>query len=302
VANTWIKPTVIARAALGLLMREIKLPALVWRDPQADFAGKQGDTVTVRLPARAKARKRTLRDHSTPITVDDLTETAVPVKLTDDVYHAAGITDEELTLDVADFGAQVLQPQVRAVAEGLEDQLVTAMTAPAYATTLALGGTDAYDFAVDARTALNKALVPTTDRFLVLGADLEAKFLKHPKMSDVDRAGTDSALRDAFLGRIAGFESYLSLAIPADVGYAFHRTAYTLVTRAPVVPEGAVTGGTETYAGLSMRWLRDYDALYLRDRSILNSYVGAAAVIDGPDGPDQNTTPDFVRAVKLTLT
>jgi hypothetical protein len=81
VANAFLKPQVIARAALGLLMREIVLPALVWRDPEPEFAGKIGDTVTVRLPARATARTRNLRDHSVPITVDDLNETAIAVSL-----------------------------------------------------------------------------------------------------------------------------------------------------------------------------------------------------------------------------
>lgn len=300
-ANAFLKPAVIARAALGLLMREIVLPGLVWRDPEAEFAGKIGDTVTVRLPARATARTRNLRDHTNPITVDDLNETAIPVALAKDVYHAASITDEELTLDITDFGAQVLGPQVRAVAEGMENQLAATMTGAAYATSLALGGADAYDLAVDARTALTKALVPTTDRFIVLGADLEAKFLKSTKLSDVDRSGSESALREARLGRIAGFDTYLSMAIPPNIGFAFHRTAYTLVTRAPIVPQGATAGGSQSYAGFSIRWLRDYDAPFLRDRSVVNAYTGTAVVADGPDGPDTDTAPDFVRAVKLTL-
>lgn len=300
-ANTFLKPTVIARAALGLLMRDIVLPALVWRDPEKEFAGKIGDTVTVRLPARATARTRNLRDHATPITVDDLTETAIPVALTTDVYHAAAVNDEELTLDIDDFGERVLMPQVKAVGEGLENMLATAMTGAAYPTTLAVGAADFYDIAVDSRTALNKALVPTTERFMVLGADLEAKALKSPKLTDTDKSGSDSALREARLGRIGGFETYLSMAIPANVGFAFHRTAYVLANRAPQVPQGATAGGAETYKGFSLRWIRDYDAPFMRDRSVVNSYVGAGIVADGPDGADAGTAPDFVRAVKITL-
>lgn len=299
-ANAFLKPGVIARAALGLLMREIVLGALVWRDPETEFNGKIGDTVTVRLPARATARTRNLRDRATPITVDDLNETAVPVKLTTDVYHAAAVTDDELSLDITDFGTQVLMPQVKGVAEGLENQLAATMAASTYATTLALGTGNAYNLAVAARTALNKALVPTSDRFLVLGADLEGAFLNDPKLSDTDRAGSDGAIREARLGRIAGFETFLSMAIAPGIGYAFHRTAYTLVSRAPVVPDGATAGGSESYAGFAMRWLRDYDAPFLRDRSVVNAYIGTGVVADGPDGADNGTDPDFVRAVKLT--
>jgi hypothetical protein len=200
------------------------------------------------------------------------------------------------------LGEQVLMPQVKAVAEGLEGMLATAMTGAAYPTSIAVGAIDFYDIAVDARTALNKALVPTTDRFLVLGADLEAKALKSAKLTDVDKSGSDSALRDTRLGRIGGFETYLSMAIPPTVGFAFHRTAYVLANRAPVVPQGATAGGSESYKGFSMRWIRDYDAPCMRGRSVVNSDAGAGIVADGPDGADAGVAPDFVRAVKLTLT
>lgn len=301
-ANVFLKPQTIARAALGLLMREIMLPGLVWRDFEREFSGKIGDTVTVRIPARATARTRALRDHSTPITVDDLSESSLPVKLTTDVYHAASVTDDELTLDIEDFGAQVLMPQVKGVAEGLENLLASTMIAASYANSLALGAGSAYTLAVSARNALNKAFVPTGDRYMVLGADLESAFLNDPKLSDVDKSGQTSALREARLGRIAGFETFLSMAIPAGTGFAFHRSAYILANRAPVVPQGAVSGGSESYGGFALRWLRDYDAPYLRDRSVVNSYIGATVVADGPDGADPGTDPDVVRAVKLTLT
>lgn len=298
--NTFLKPTVIARTALGLLMREIVLPQLVWRDAVRDFTGAQGDTVTVRVPARATARTRALRSAG-PITVDDLTETAIPVQLTTDVYHAAGLSDEELTLDIGDFGAQVLMPQIKGVAEGLENLVAGVMSAAAYPTSLVLDATKPEDTLTDAGAALSKANVPKSDRFAVVGPDMAARFLKSEAIKRVDASGSDSALRDAMINRVSGFTIFESNAIGAGIGYAFHRTAYVLGTRAPVVPQGATSGGTEQYAGFAMRWIRDYDALNLRDRSIVNSYAGAAIVADGPDGPDAGTAPDFVRAVKLTL-
>ncbi|MEV6601470.1 hypothetical protein AB0M36_32145 [Actinoplanes sp. NPDC051346] len=50
-----------------------------------------------------------------------------------------------------------------------------------------------------------------------------------------------------------------------------------------------------------MRWIRDYGAPNLRDRSVVNCYIGTGIITD-TDGPDEGTAPDFVRAVKLTLT
>jgi hypothetical protein len=65
VANTFLKPTVIARTALGLLERELVLPSLVWRDAVADFAGAQGDTVTIRVPRMT--RHMAMRESFGPI-------------------------------------------------------------------------------------------------------------------------------------------------------------------------------------------------------------------------------------------
>jgi len=70
--------------------------------------------------------------------------------------------------------------------------------------------------------------------------------------------------------------------------------------QAPIVPPSVVDGSTQTYAGLAMRWIRDYDAMQLQERSIVDCYVGTNVVADGP--VDEVTEqPTFVRAVKLTL-
>ncbi|MET9262405.1 P22 phage major capsid protein family protein [Amycolatopsis sp. NPDC004079] len=307
-ANTFLKANKIAAAALGLLQREIVLPALVWRDAAGDFAQAAGDTISIRVPARTTARTRTLRgarpttsEGAGIITMDELTETKVDVTLDEDVYSAIPITDEELTLDITNFGAQILAPQVRAVAEGLENKLAAEMTGATYATTLTLDTADPYKTLVDARVALNKSNVPMSERTCVVGADLEGVFLKSEHISMADKSGSDSALRDAVIGRIAGFGNiYVSNALPPNVGFCFHRTAYVLSMRAPAIPDGASYGRSQAYAGLAMRWLRDYDFRNVQDRSLVDSYVGTNIIADGPDGPDTDANPDFVRAIKIT--
>ena len=80
--------------------------------------------------------RRTLRGTGSArdLTTEDLVQHAIPVTLDHDVYSAVALTDEELTLDISEFARQVLQPQVRAVAEDLEDGLATEMAAADYAT------------------------------------------------------------------------------------------------------------------------------------------------------------------------
>ena len=303
-ANQYLKPERIAAQALGMLDREIVLPALVWRDAPGDFRGAGGDTISLRVPARTQARTRALRggrpaesEGAGIITMDELTETKVDVTLDTDVYNAVPVTDEELTLDITDFGEQVLHPQVLAVAEGIEDAIAGEMTGATYATELTMpaSGTDPFNTIVDARIALNKVNVPMSGRSLVVGSDFESALLKSEHLNRVDQSGSDSALRDATIGRLAGFNQVIvSNALPANVGFAFHRTAYVLSLVAPQVPDGATYGARRTYSGVGMRWLRDYDFRNVQDRSLVDSFMGTNHVADGADGA-------FVRAVKITL-
>lgn len=310
-ANVFLKPQVIAATALGLLQREIKLPGYVWTDAVPDFAGKFGDTVTIRIPASTTARRRDLRATGAArnITMDELTETGVDVKLDTDIYSAVPVTDEELTLDISDFGGQILQPQIVAVAEGLEDDLVDCMQGANYRDTVTLTTGSMYDGAVDVRTALNDNRVPSAQRTVVVGSSIEAAFLKDPQFVRADQSGDSSnqAMREAVIGRVAGLTVVGSQALDPTEGYAFHRTAYIMATRAPKVPDGASFGQSTSYAGLAMRWLKDYDFTTTTDRSLVDAYAGFKAVDDGPvtdidgAGPGTETAPSVVRAVKLAL-
>jgi hypothetical protein len=296
--NVYLKGDKIAAAALGLLEREIILPALVWKDAGGDFAGAGGDTISIRVPARTQARSRPLRgtrpaasEGNGIITMDELTETKVDVTLDEAIYNAVPITDEELALDITSFGAQILAPQVRAVAEGLENKLAATMVGANYATTLTLDTTDPYRTLVDARVQMNKTNVPMSERTCVVGADLEGVFLKSEHIAMADKSGSDTALRDAVIGRVAGFGPiYVSNALPADAGFVFHRTAFVMSMRAPGVPDGASFGASQSFAGMAMRWLRDYDFRNVQDRSLVDTYVGTNIVADGKTDEKQTVT------------
>ena len=292
--NEFLKSTQIVSTALGLLQRDIVVPRLVWTDAAGDFAGAAGDTISLRLPARTTASTRALRSGG-PLEIGYLNETKVDVSLDTDVYNGVEVSDEELTLDITNFGAQVLQPQTRAVAEGVEDAVVASMTSATYGAdqTIALDTANPYHTAVDAREALNNANVPVANRAMLVGSSIEAAFLKSDQFAMVDQSGSDSALRDAQIGRVAGMPVYTSNALPPDVGFAFHKTAFVLSMRAPKVPDGAAYGSSQSYQGVAMRWIRDYDALNVRDRSILSCYIGTNVVADGPND-------SLVRAVKIT--
>jgi hypothetical protein len=308
-ANTFIKSTRIAAAALGLLEREIVLPGLVWRDAGGDFAGAGGDTISIKVPSRTQARTRALRG-SRPsasegdgiISMDALTETKVDVTLDTAVYSAVPVTDEELTLDIADFGSQILEPQVRAVAEGVENAVAAEMTGATYTTNLTFDATDPYKTLIDAHVALNKSNIPRSERYVVAGADVEALILKSDHLARVDQSGSDAALRRAEMGRLANFPIYVSNALPANMAIAFHRTAFVLGMRAPVIPSGVKFGASQSNFGLAMRWLRDYDFRNVQDRSLVDTYIGTNTVADGANEAQTVTITGAPTGGTFTLT
>ncbi|ABS03205.1 P22 phage major capsid protein family protein [Kineococcus radiotolerans] len=305
-ANNFLKGRQIVNAALGLARDEVTISSLVWRDGLGDFAGQAGDTITVRIPATTRARTRALRgarptasEGNGIITMDELSENSFDVTLDTDVYNAIPVTDEELTLDITDFGAQILQPQVAAVVEGVEDMIVAEMVGATYTETLTLNTANPYNTAVDANTALNSRKIPRADRCIVLGAELEGYFLKSDKLSNAHQSGSTETLRAANIGTLSGFPVYVSNAIPADVGFAFHRTAFISATRAPAVPSGATFGASQSYGGLALRWLRDYDFRNVQDRSLVDVFAGTSTVLDDTNG--DGTRDALIRAIKIVL-
>ncbi|WP_275462068.1 P22 phage major capsid protein family protein [Streptomyces noursei] len=301
-ANQFLKPEIIAATALGLLEREITLPQLVWNDAISDFSGAKNDTVSIRVPSRLTAREYGWRNNrSSEIVLDELAESKVDVSLNHDIYSAVAVTDEELTLDITDFGTQVLAPQSSAVARAVEDLLATTIEGATYATTITINPADPFAAAVDARTALNKAEVPRDGRTLLVGADVEAAMLKSELLKRVDESGSDGALREALIGRYAGFNVYGSNAIDPGTAFAFVRSAFIFAMRAPAIPAGVSFGQSQSYKGMAMRWLRDYDPTRLRDRSVLNTYVGTAVVRDNTAATGSPEHLELVRAVKLVM-
>ncbi|MFI9076057.1 P22 phage major capsid protein family protein [Streptomyces sioyaensis] len=296
-ANAFLKSETIAATALGLLEREMVLSNLVWANAGFDFTGAKADTVTVRIPATTTAREYEWRnDRTSDIVLDELAEDSITVQLNKDIYSAVAVTDEELTLDIRDFGSQVLQPQVNAVAKAVDTGVASMIEGANYANTVTVDETDPWLGIVDARATLNKANAPVEGRTLLIGADVETALLKSGRINDASKSGSDSALRNATVGRLAGFDLVVSNAIAPRAAYGFIPSAFVLATRAPAIPAGVTSGSSQSYNGLSMRWIRDYDAAKLRDRSILNVYAGYNVMTDKVGNAKR-----LVRAVKLDM-
>ena len=306
--NTFLKAERIAAAALGLLRDELVLGRTVARMGAADFRGAVNDTVNVRVPTILTAREYAWRnDRTNPIVLDSLAEETIPVTLNKHPYSAVAVTDEELTLDIVDFGAQVLSPQVIAVAEKLESYLGASMATftSNYADipfTPTAGVAAFYNAAIEARRVLNEANIPREGRFIAVGSSVEAEALKEDAFRKADESGSTDALREAIIGRVAGFTVLGTNELDPEAAVAYHRSAFVLANVAPLVPAGVAMGQGVEQDGFALRWIRDYDTARLQDRSVVSSFGGAASVNDERDVDGTlAASPANIRAVKITL-
>jgi len=308
-----IKAEQVVNAALGILQREVVLPSLVWRDAGGDFRGAKDDTISIRLPAYVNSRKRDLRS-GTSRTKDSLHQRKVDVTLTTDLYNDIPITDEELTLDIASFGEDVMNPVLAAIVRGYEDEVAALMQGATYAVELDFDANDPHKSLVAARRALNDANVPASGRGFVCGSGIEEALLASDQNRDVSQSGSTSALTEAMIGRRAGFTIVSCNALEPYEAYAFHRTAYVLSSRAPMVPAGAPWGATQSAGGFAIRTVRVFDPDQVEDRFIADAWCGTNIVQDHGEidengkfvpsvEPDLETGEDlvFVRAVKLEM-
>ncbi|MCD0450773.1 hypothetical protein LO762_16470 [Actinocorallia sp. API 0066] len=269
----------ISSLAVALLTRSLVLPMTVSRIPGAEFSGDNGDKITVRVRQPRAARKQVTP--GTDIVFDAINEVPVEVTLTH-LYDAARLTDEEMSLDIVDFGVQVTQPQVAAVGIGAEDELAAAMNVltpdAAFAETATPSDTD--DAILAAREALSSADVPAGDRFLAVAPDITTRLLKVEKFVRADAVGDGTAIREAIMGRIYGFTVVESNGLDAGTALAYHRSGFAFANRVPVAPRGLPSNqvGTATSGGISMRQIFQYETKNLRDQSVLSTFAGANVV------------------------
>lgn len=304
-AHTFLKPESLVALGLGMLRRELVLPRMVQRVSFDQFVGVKDDTVNIKIPAILAAREYAWRnDRQSGIQFDDIVELSLPVTLDKHPYTAVKVTDEQLKMDIRDFGEQVLAPQVRAVAEKLEGYIATAMENADYdqSVTYDAGAGDLYRALVAARKKLNQANVPAAGRVVVLGANVEESALNEDTFKKVSDSGSDSALRDAIIGRVAGFTVLGNVnSVDEDFAVAYHPSAFGFANAAPLVPAGAPFGATLASDGFSLRWVRDYDSEYMQDRSVVDAFAGAISVEDGRDPGTGALTGKNVRAVKINF-
>lgn len=279
-SNTILTTEVIAGEAVDVLRANAVLPNLVHRSFEPEFVAGRGDTINARKPASFVAK-----DYTNSITVQDVTETKIPVVMNGHKDISIAITSKELTMSIEDFSAEILTPAMQAFVDAMDAQLVKDMVAGAKKTISATTTAVTQANIVDARAAITKAKAPLTERSFVFGTDIEADLLNTELFVNADKVGDDgTALREASLGRKFGMDCYCDQNCDVKAnechGIVFHKNAVALVTAPLALPNGAAKATVFDFEGFSIRVVYGYDMAKKTDTISLDMLFGTK-VLDG---------------------
>ncbi|MEU2513774.1 phage major capsid protein [Streptomyces syringium] len=256
-------------------------------------------------------------------------ESRFPVQLTTLAQNSTSLSMEQVAFDLKQFGTQILSKLTRGFAEYFDDTTasfikanitrsglsaaqkkvvggdveVTIPIADGTAENMKRRALGLRTALVDARMAMSRANVPTSERYLIAGPEVEAILLKDPEFVAVDYSGDTSALRRAVVGRIYGFDIVIHNSFDLEM-YLFHKSAMILVSACPAIPMGAVNGSIQNINGIATRMLIDYDYGKKADTIGLDTMYGLSTVKEDPDYAVRGVGigESFVRGLKISVT
>lgn len=275
-ANIFATTDLVAKTAASLLKAELVLGRLVFRDAEKDFEGGVGDSVRIRVPRVIAAKPFA---GSTSAITTALNEQAVRVTLTTHAMSAVELTAKDMSLNVENFSAQVLAPQVAGVSEMIEEEIARVLQPVITGATLTIDPKNPRDAITQAGEILDTRKVGAKKRVLVVSPKVKRILLNDPMLVAVDSAGSPSALRDAIVGRLHGFDTYMSPFVK-DGAVAMTTEAFAAAVRAPAKPY-SVSGASakdENDQGYALSWFVSFDGETRQERSVVESFVGATVL------------------------
>lgn len=291
--NNFLTPQIIANEALMVLQANLVMANLVHKDYSKEFV-KVGDTITVRKPAKFIAKNFTGETSN-----QDATEGSVLVKMDRFRDITVPVTSKELTLNIKDFSTQIVTPAMQAIAQAIDEDLIA--VGLEHAKHIVKGNaraTKPEDIGNMAKL-FDVAKVPLANRRVVMHPTHKYRYVMSDNMSKVSESGSEKALRDAEIGKVYSFDTYMdqncpdapvetgtataykvtakkgeetvkltdvdALLIKEPNSLAFHRNGIALVTRNLSLPMGASKAYIASANGLGVRVVIDYDTKHKQD-------------------------------------
>ena len=209
-SNTFLTPEIVAKEALMVLTGNLVMADLVHRDYSEEFVSV-GDTVSIRKPAKFVAKNFTGQTEP-----QDITEGSVSVKLDRFRDVTVAVTSKQMSLDIADFSRQVVEPAMQAIAQAIDqDLLAVALAEAGMKQNGTADPTDLADIAALAKH-LDLKKAPSQNRSLVLHPEHKYRYALTENLSNVAYAGDNETLRDALLGRVYTLQTYMDQNAPGS--------------------------------------------------------------------------------------
>lgn len=266
--NTFLTCQEIARQALLRLQSNMVMAGLIYTDYSNEFKQK-GDTIQVKKPATFIAD-----EFGTTINLQDIGESSILVKLDKIADVSVEVGSKELTLNIDDFGTQVLDGATLAIAEKVDQDLCALYSGIPYYSGAGGSTPDSLDDISAAMLVLNNHRVPMANRSAVWDPYAQAKLVTIDALADASKSGSTAALREASMGRVLGFDHYMDQNIKTHVAGAY--TALADVTGTGVKDAETVT--LTSAAGTSTAKVSKGDVLTVAGQQFVATAESAAAV------------------------
>ncbi len=235
-ANQLITIKELARLTLPRLLENLVFPNLCYRDLEQDITGRKlGDTIQIRKPVNLVAHDF---DPASGVTSQNIQEDTVDFTLNRIATVDVGIEALEGASSLETLEQVFIQPAAAALAEKINQEGLKLYQDIPYAVGTAGTTPSALaDFSA-ARKALNLNKAPVSGRCAVWDAEADAAFTNLDCLVHADKAGRNEALQEGSIGRVMGFDNYMSQ------GVARHESGVTAAEGVKV--NGAVAEGANT--------------------------------------------------------
>ena len=207
--NDALIPEVWSRQALMTLMSNTIMARLVHRD-FSNLVAAEGDIVNTSRPADFSGKRKTDADD---VTDQDAVSPNIPVPLDQHFHVSYVIKDRERTQALADLLERYAEPAARELAEKV-DQVLTGQAARLLTNQVGVPGgvteLNVDEYCLDADETLNDNKCPKAGRYLVMSSRFNRAALGAEIVTHADKRGDEgTALREASVGRIYGFDSFM---------------------------------------------------------------------------------------------
>lgn len=213
--NDALIPELWAMEGLAILEENMVMARLVHRD-FSDEVANYGDVVNTRRPSEFTTRRKTDADD---VENQDAISTNVQVPLDQHVYVSFTIKDGEASKAFQDLVDIYLTPAAMQVARTVDRVLIGQahqFLANKVGRLMEMDDTNAKDFLLECREKMNVNKAYPSGRNLVLSPQSETELLKTELFISAEKRGDEgTALREASLGRLLGFDSYMDQNVPA---------------------------------------------------------------------------------------